>query len=198
MARSVYLDHWRLAAATLPPFLICKPQNNFGSRCPNYAVSRFRPVVLTCRPVATIIKAQFQTQDTMQTQMGRTAWQAAAFSILDRKGRMRREGKHRRQKMLKTPFLRRTGESCGKYFFGGATWAGGKNSPTTVESRSMRSRTSPESCCRISSPTTKARKVSVNLRNGRRRGTRQKRTRTAMTRTPPDDRYKTNPRDICS
>ena len=70
---------------------------------------------------------------------------------------MRRERKHRRQKTLKTPFLRRTGESCGKYFFGGATWAGGKNSPTTAESRSMRSRTSPESCCRISSPTTKAR-----------------------------------------
>ena len=30
---------------------------------------------------------------------------------------MRREKKHRRQKTLKTPFLRRTGESCGKKLF---------------------------------------------------------------------------------
>ena len=30
---------------------------------------------------------------------------------------MRREKKHKRQKTLKTPFLRRTGESCGKILF---------------------------------------------------------------------------------
>ena len=30
---------------------------------------------------------------------------------------MRREKKHRRQKTLKTPFLRRAGESCGKILF---------------------------------------------------------------------------------
>ena len=57
----------RLAAAALRPFPICKPQNNFGSRCPNYAVSRSIPVVLTCSPIAAIMKTQFRTQDTMQT-----------------------------------------------------------------------------------------------------------------------------------
>jgi len=31
------------------------------------------PVVLTCSPIAAIIKAQLQTQDTMQTQTGRKA-----------------------------------------------------------------------------------------------------------------------------
>ena len=49
--------------------------------------------------------------------MGGQAQSAPAFSISDKKGRMRREKKHRRQKTLKTPFLRRTGESCGKILF---------------------------------------------------------------------------------
>ena len=70
MARSVNLDLCRLAAAALRPFPICKPQNNFGSRRRNYAVNRSSPVVLTCSLAAAIIKAQFQTQDTMQTQTG--------------------------------------------------------------------------------------------------------------------------------
>ena len=41
-------------------------------------------------------------------------------------------------------------------------------------------------------------KGSANLPNGRRHGTGQKRAKTATARTSPDDRYKTNPRDICS
>ena len=54
-----------------------------------------------------------------------------------------------------------------------------KSSPATAGSRSTRARTSQGSCCRLSSPTAKARRGSVDLPNDRRRRTRQKRT------TPP-------------
>ena len=71
-----------------------------------------------------------------------------------------------------------------------------KSSPATARSRSTRARTSQGSCCRLSSPTARARRSSVDLPNDRRRGTRQKRTRTAAARPLPDDTYKTDPREI--
>ena len=79
--------------------------------------------------------------------------------------------------------------SCGKILFGGATWAGERSSSTTAASRSMRLRTLPKSCCRISLPITKARKASGNLPHGKRCGTRQNQTKTAAAKMPPDNRY---------
>ena len=71
-----------------------------------------------------------------------------------------------------------------------------KSSPATARSRSTRARTSQGSRCRLSSPAARARRSSVDLPNDRRRGTRQKRTRTAAARPLPNDTYKTDPREI--
>ena len=76
---------------------IFKTQNNFGSRCRNHAVSRSVPVVLTCSLAAGIIKAQFQTKDTMQTPQALSD-SVSAFHFK----RERRFSKRRRNESMST------------------------------------------------------------------------------------------------
>ena len=111
---------------------------------------------------------------------------------------MRREKKHRRQKTLKTPFLCRAGESCGKILFRRCNL--GRRKKLTNNSGIPQHEI--ENIARILLPDILAFYESEEgqrefaewqaARDG------QKRTKTATARTSPDDRYKTNPRDICS
>ena len=120
----------------------------------------------------------------MQTQTSRTAWQAAAFLLSERKDA---KEKRRREKTLKTPFLRYVGEKRSKILFGGAAWAGEGSSSTAAVFHNTSLRTLPESFCPIFSPFTRVRKVSRSLPNGKHNGM-QFKTIKRLGKSPEDNK----------